>query len=407
MESIREIMEDEGQHVVFDVDLIKRLRDFNISFINRNNDHIQYFGSQYTGVYQAKFKNSDRDLWFDIILDGFDERSAYSRVVKLPTLKPEWKRATDVMNLACLWLAHHFLNSKKLSAKDKQEGILQALTILNIKFLTSLTNSYFAYPVNIDIARAVIDRMNNKYILKKVGSWKGFIDHRNKEIIKPTSPNYKSILYFDDDKEIIDSVSDIQLRFRQAIKGVWKVLDEVLKSQKKVNVIGNTLNLDGEQVIRDVTRDESKYVRYAHTVLQDKTRFFKEELIDIIVNISPTMSPRAFLETLEYVQENSHKPSHKNIYTLVDETILHSIQFLRRSPETRRLIHNVGDLTAKLRANYASSTSSDPALLKMRKLGYDIVKKSTGLKNDASISAVRTGLLLYIILRTYSMKHYG
>ena len=407
MESIREIMEDEGQHVVFDIDLIKRLRDYNISFINRNQDHIQYFGSQYTGVYQAKFKNSDRDLWFDIILDGFDEKSAHSRIIKLPTLKPEWKRATDAMNLACLWIAHNFMNSKKLSAKDKEEGIVQALTILNIKFLTSLTNSYFAYPVNIDIARAVIDRMNNKYILKQTGSWKGFIDHRNREIKKPSSPNYKAILYFDDDKEIIDAVSDIQLRFRQAIKGVWKVLDEVLKSQKRVNVIGNTLNLDGEQVIRDVTRDETKYVRYAHTVLQDKTRFFKEELIDIILNISPTMSPRAFLEALEYIQENSHKPSHKNIYTLVDETILHSIQFLRRSPDTRKLIHNVGDLTAKLRASYASSTSSDPTLLKMRKLGYDIVKKSTGLRNDASIAAVRTGVFLYFVLRTYSMKHYG
>lgn len=406
MESIREIMESEGEHVIFDTDLIKRLRDFNISFINRNADHIQYFGSQYTGVHQAKFKTSDRDLWFDLILDGFDERSAYNRVVKLPTLKPEWKRATDIMNLACIWVCHRFMHTKSLSERDREEGIIQALTILNIKFLTSLTNAYFAYPVNIDVARAVIDKMNNKYILKQTGSWKGFIDHRNREIKKPTSPNYKALFYFDDDKEIIDAISDIQLRFRQTIKGVWKVLDEVLRSQKKVNVVGNTLTLDGEQVIRDVTRDENKYIRYIHTVLQDKTRFFKEELMDIIIRISPTMSPRAFMDALVYIQENSHKPSEKQIADLIDETILHSIEYLRRSPDTRRLIHNVGDLTAKLRANYASSTSSDPALLKMRKIGFDIIKKSTGLKNDAAISAVRTGVFLYLILRTYTMKHY-
>jgi hypothetical protein len=398
-------METEGSEVKIDKNLIKRLRDFNISFMTRSEEHMQYFGSIYTGVYQAKFKTSDRDLWFDTVIENIDERSAYSRIVKLPTLKPEWRRATDIMNMTCLWLTHRFLTDEKLSTAEKQEGALQALLILNIKFLTSITSAYFSYPVNIDVARAVVDKMNNKYLLKQLGSWSGFIQYRCNEIKKSSSSNYKAIINFDDDEDIIIAVHDIQLRFRQTIKTIYKVLNEVMASHKKVNVISNSITLEGEQVLRDITKNETQYLRYIHTVLQDKTRFIKDELIDVVVNISPTMNPRFFKETLSYLQQH-YNIKNTDITDLVDETVLHSIEYLRRSPETRKLIHDIGGLATRLRANYSSSTSTDASLLKMRETGGTVVSKASGIKNPVQISAVRTGVFIYLVLRTYSMKHY-
>lgn len=407
MDSIRQIMEEEGHDIEINVELIKSIRDYNQSFMTRNEDHIQFFGGMLTGVHTVRFKSIDRDMWFDLIMDGFDERSAYQRVVRLPTLKPEWKRATDVMNLSCIWLCHKFLTATHLKDTDRQEGMRQVLITLNNKYLTSLLVNYFKYPADPAAARATVDRMSNKFLLKQYGSWRALMEHRANDIIRPSGPQFKAIKYFDDDKEIIDAVQDIQLRIRQFIKGVWQEFNIVNTTNSKISVSKTMINLDGETVVRDVSRNETKYLRYIQTVLQDQTRFFKEELIDIIVSISPTMPPVPFRELLIHVQKNAANPKEKDIEELINEIILHATEYLRRSPETRRMVHNVGDLAARLRANYMSSRSTDKSLIKMRTMGERLIKRSTKLKSESAVSAVRTGFFLYIVLRTYSMSHYN
>ena len=54
-----------------------------------------------------------------------------------------------------------------------------------------------------------------------------------------------------------------------------------------------------------------------------------------------------------------------------------------------------------------ASRSSDPALLKLRNTGEKLIRKAVQSKNPSMLAAVRTGVLLYVVLRTFSKDHYG
>ena len=53
-----------------------------------------------------------------------------------------------------------------------------------------------------------------------------------------------------------------------------------------------------------------------------------------------------------------------------------------------------------------ASRSTDEDLMMLREYGEKIVKVGTSTKNPTIIAAVRTGLLLYIVLRGFTMHHY-
>ncbi|MNR52451.1 hypothetical protein D3C85_1723040 [compost metagenome] len=54
-----------------------------------------------------------------------------------------------------------------------------------------------------------------------------------------------------------------------------------------------------------------------------------------------------------------------------------------------------------------ASRMVDPTLLKMRDLADTIVNKSSTSKNKAMQASLRTGLQLYIVLRTFTMNYYS
>jgi hypothetical protein len=54
-----------------------------------------------------------------------------------------------------------------------------------------------------------------------------------------------------------------------------------------------------------------------------------------------------------------------------------------------------------------SSKSSDVNLLRIRDISQNIVKRATTTKNENMVSSLKTGLLLYIVLRALTMNHYS
>jgi hypothetical protein len=53
-----------------------------------------------------------------------------------------------------------------------------------------------------------------------------------------------------------------------------------------------------------------------------------------------------------------------------------------------------------------SSRSSEVKLLKIRNSAEVIVRSSTKIKDPSAIAATRTGFMLYVVLRAFTMQHY-
>lgn len=404
-ESMKAIMDDEGAHIKIDRRLLKKVKDYGIAFVNKNEDHIAFFGGNLVGVNPVRFTTPDRNSWLDDVLE-VDDYSIRQRVIKLPAVKPEWRRATDTMNISCLWLCHKIYSSD-LPAKVKEEGMIDVLMVLHFKLISSLMAHYFPYPADESVALATYAALSKKFSLKVYGSWYKLLQARCEDIISKKSIHRKVVEYFDDDTAIVYAIQDIQLRIRTILKNLWAVFNNVRTQDAKIVKSKGLVETDGNVVVRDMARNFAPYKRYIHEVIQNKTSWMKEELIQVVTNAMHTMPEKPFRETLEYMYQNYGQAGDKAIEELLDETLLHAFEYLSKD---RRISSRIGDmagLVTRLRANYMSSRSSDPGLMKMRKLGESIVKKVVKSRNPSVISSIRTGLFLYIVIRTFSRQYYG
>ena len=69
-------------------------------------------------------------------------------------------------------------------------------------------------------------------------------------------------------------------------------------------------------------------------------------------------------------------------------------------------ITNLPLVLVKMRAIYMSSRSIQDDLVEVRELASEITEDAVTSRNASVKASVRTGLLLYLVLRSLTMKHY-
>lgn len=405
--SIKEVFKRQLSDLDIDSKLVKRLSHFKHAFINKNDDHIKFFGGNLLGVEIVRYLQADRDEWFSEVLD-VDDVSLTEALYSLEIINEEYKRTSDVVNLTSVWLLHAIQNSSKLSATEKEKAMIDVVYMLQVKFITSIFAHYFKFPADKEIAQAVYESLSRKYALKQAGSWNALFTERSKDVIAHNSIHFKTIKNFDDDDAILYMITDIQGRIREVVKKMYAVLIQMRDNKDRIHTTTSiALTTDGEAILKDRQRSFSTYKRYIHSVIPDRQTFIRDEVVSVITDAMHTMSPKLFLDVLEYCSANYGKTNHTEIGDLCDETLLHAFEFLSTN---RALLRNQGDLSkllTRLRSLYMASRMVDPALLKMRDLADSIVAKSSSSKNKAMQASLRTGLELYIVLRTFTMNYYS
>lgn len=401
--NIKQVFEEHAAHVKVDAKLTKAVHGYKVRFVNKNEDHVKFFGGNLLGVHPIRFKTSDRLEWYDDIL-GINDQIIRRDVIALPTIDESWVRGTDVMNLSCCWLVHKIFTST-LEKKAKEQAMIDVLMVFQYKLITSLMAYYFKYPADEGVALATYAALSKKYAIKQFGTWNNVLLERSKDIISPSSIHFRTIERFEDDGAIQRMITDIQGRLRAMVKKLYKVFEIVRAQDAKILSVGGTIELDGKLVVRDMARNYTPYKRYLHEIAADRTRFIKPELVSVIHNGMHTMPEKLLGDVLEYCCENYAKDRH--IEEFYDETLLHAFDYLHHDHSAFARGNDITTLLTKLRSIYMSSRSTDPALLKMRKLSEGLVKKSVKSKNASVIASVRTGLALYVVCRVFAMKHYG
>lgn len=404
MKNIKSILDASCSHLKIDDALLKSIHEYRIGFVNRNPDHVAFFGGNLLGVHPIRFRNADLNEWYDSVL-GIDDIEVRSQILKLPTINPEWVRGTDVMNLSCLWLVHRFATSS-LSAAKKHQGMIDALMVLHYKFITSLMAHYFPYPADKSVALATYAALTKKYALKVYGSWNAMLIARCEDIVSRSSIHLKTINTFNDDGKIQYLVTDTQGRLRSIIKKMRGVFETIRQQDAKIHTTKMTgMDMEGKQILKDLTRNYTPFKRYLHEIASDAQRLIKPELVSVIADAMYTMPPEMLIEVLEYVAKHYGKDK-IDIEALLDEIVLHAVEYLSEEQSSFLKTQDFATLITRLRANYMSSRSTDPSLLKIRQQTETLVKAVIKSKNPSVIAAVRTGFALYIVLVTFSMRNY-
>ena len=406
MNSVLEVFNEECKTLVLDIHLVKRLLKYQTDFVMKNQDHQEFFGGNLTGVHVVRFTDADRNRWFHEILE-VDDGPLEERLLALPTINAEYHVSSDTMNLSCIWLAHALFNSSLLNKEQKHEAMVNVFLVLQYKYLTSRLFRHFIYPADKATAEATYAQLNYKYAIKVYGSWSALLLARAEEIISESSIHYKTITEMKSDKDVVYMLNDTQGRIRDMLKNIYDVFKRVHEQGTRIITTSSVIEHEGVEVLKEKTHDIMSYKRYIGSIISDRNSFIRLELVSIIEKLIYTMPSKPFVETLEWMSDNYRQHGATVIEEILDETLVHCFDYISNNKDVIRSTTDYATLLSKLKGVYMSSRSTDVVLLSLREKVETMVKMATHNRNESVISSVRTGIMLYINIRTLTMKHYA
>lgn len=405
--NVNSIFSEYCSHLKFDAALAKKFYTFRIGFENKNQDHQAFFGGNLLGVEVVRFTDQDKNTWFTDIL-MVNDLELEQEITNLDAINPNFHVSSDLFNLSAVWLTHKFLNSPLLNDNQKHQAMIDVCLMLNYRFLTSRLAHNFKFPADPEVAAATYAQLSNKFVIKQYGSWRATMVARSEDFISESGIHYETLKRFNNDYKIVDTLNDAQNRIRSMIKNLTEEFYKVKNQGIKISTTKSTLiDLDGVEMLKDKTKSLLTYNRYMHAIVTDRNAFIKPELIDVIAKILHTMPPKLLQQTLEWICTNYLYDKNKQSEKLIDMTLTHSFNYLAEHKNLLQKSHDLPNLLAKLRGVYMSSRSSDIELIEMRQIAEKIVQDSAKTKSASVVASIKTGLLLYICLRAYTMNYYS
>jgi len=404
--SIKAIFDEECSHLKINKDFIKKIVNLETSFVNKKQEHVEFFGGALTGVQVVRFTPDDKDKLFIDILQ-VNELDLEERVHKLPAIETHRIVSSDIFNISCIWLINAIYNSPYLNEDLKYEGMMRVCLYLQYKFLTSRLFRHFKYPADPEIAAATYASLSYKYALKVHGSWGAALRSRADSVINEKSIWRDVVTKMNNDDRVVQMLNDVQGRIRDMLKNVASVHYEMAERGIKITRSSSLVETDGEMIFKDKSKSMSNYLRYMNTIITDRNSFIRQELVDVVSSVMPTMSPANLMKVLEWSSVNYRHLKDNQVEATVELIMEHIFEYLTSNKSTVKNKNDLTGLLSKIRGIYMSSRSSDLKLLKIRESVEELVKSSTKIRDLSSIAATRTGFMLYIVLRAFTMQHYA
>lgn len=401
----KQIMEKYTAHVKIDRALANRLGEFANGFVTKNDDHINFFGSNLTGVYNIYFTTMDKNELMNDVIGDIQDGKIRKEIKNLPYVGSSWVVATEPVSVVCLYLAYRFSKSD-LPDSVKTKAMIDCALIVHYKFITSLMNHYFVFNVPQATALATYSALSRKFTLKQEGTWYKTILRRVEDFLFNQDSWKAQIKTFTPDDEIIKMLSDIQIRMRSMVKNIAEVTYRLHEEGVGVDMESGTISGDDGLRVRDVSRLQSGYQDYLLDILTEPRSLIKSELVHLIGEAVTTMPEPPLYDVLMHVS-NLAKDNDKKVTTLCKNILMYAFNYLQREGMSDDSLSDLSMLIEKIKSLITASKTTDPMVIEMRKMSDKIVKKGATTRSPAALSGLRTGLILYLIIRTFTKQHYN
>lgn len=413
MLTLKEYLDDITKHLKFNKQLASQIHKFQVDFINKNQEHMEFFGGNLTGVNIVRFTDKDLNEFFHIIKVDQEQlrkfivsKDAYERQHgKTPTINADFFHSSNPFNIICFYLAHKFLNSNLLDKKQREIAALFPILIMQYKWMTSLLAIYFQFPCTKNDALTTYANLTNRYLIKKLENWQTVFEHRANEVIGENGLYRNIALYFNDEYGLVLAINGAQGAIKDLLKNIYKVHIDTLAAGNRIqNNKAIIIDAEGRSVLADKTTGSVVYIDYINQIISDKNSFIQKDLTDISIKLIRTSHPDAFIQTLYWCSENILSEHRNDILRLVKLVLVYAIDYLYKNNISIKM-KNIDEVLVRLRGLFLSSRSDDPQLKEMRDIGNNIVKIATNRATDAVIASIRTTLFIYICLKAFTKNH--
>ena len=383
-----------AEHLSIDKSLARRIYSFQINFINKNSEHIEFFGGNLTGVNTVRFTDRDLTEFFEDILyvDLDDLKHALKNVLFENSItKESWKISNDVFNLTCFYLIHMFLTNNKMPEKDRQRAALDVSLLFNYRCIAALTSHYFQYTIDRKTAESTYANLSQRFLIKRLGSWNEVMLYRAQSILSKENAHLQNIIEFKDDYSIIVALNDAQSRVKDILKNIYAEFIKVHTSGDKINTSSSLIiDSDGAEVIKDKIHGLESYISYLMSVLYDKDSFIKYDLVEIVSRLVFTVNKKNLITVLTWMSDNSMSNEKDNVEGFIKEVMIYNYKYLTENKYVLKNKNDIPGLLAKLKNVYMSSRSNEKELLDIRDNGEKLILKALQKVNIQQLASVRT-----------------
>lgn len=401
--TIRQAFDEGTEGVRSSTAMCKRVINFS-KYLASKEEHAQFFGSNLLGVHRIKFFDTDRDRWFDEVLQ-IDEDYLRDHIERVGYFGDDWKVASDAFNLSVIWFIHRTYKDVGFTNKIAREAIIEALVVLQFRFITSAYSNFFDKPVDMEAAVAVYNELSMKFAIKRLGNWRDTFVERAEAFIdkKNDKSHYKDFVEFNSDKGISYIATDMSTRIRKMIKDQYAILDKVRSGNLRVESSSNVLTIDGDTITKDHVNAYNTSKHYLLDVAGNETSFIKRELVSVVLDLMPTVSSAAFNDVLLSIARTPNGKQRDEIESIMEDTLMHAFDYISKN---RIKFNDAVFILLKMKALYTSPKTKEKRLLDLRNRIEKYAKKHTHLSASSALAAVRTAVMLYFLLRALSSNIY-
>lgn len=399
---IRDIITNNSE-AVFDKKKLQAIIETYHNFINKNEDHVAYFGGCLIGVNPIRWRDEDTEHLIDELCEIVDYDGMREELWSVSAIEQKRHVSGNPLNYMCPWLLYQVYNCK-VDNKVKELALEAAMNLFQLKFMTGIDKRFFKYVANQHTALATYEGLTNKSLIKRFGNWKGVVEYRSRELLSNKSVYLSVVRTQADNVRLVEFVNDIQGRCKSTYKNITRDFYNAKDTDAKIMAQSSYSTIDGEKTMREFESNISKYVVGIKDILNDPHDFIKDELIDETIRIIETCSITNLRTTLEFISDNIGGRPKLDMQSDIEELVLYLFAFIQKSGLRSS---DIPIVISKLRNIYRSHKATHNTVVNIKDhMGY-IVSKAIKAKHDNTRSATKVAALVYITLRILSIPYYN
>lgn len=404
--NIKEVITHEFDNIIIDKEFCKKVNTFlNYWWYKKidDTDHSEFLGSAMIGSNRIIFSAQDSLKFFKEVLDK-DEFYLGDIYRKLPDINPKFKTHSNPFYLTVVILMHMTYETTKLKKEEKIDLLKDLYLIFSFKVMSSILNHNFKYKPNPAVVKMVFEKMSNKYLIKRLGSWAKVLEYKTEEIIPPRGIHANKLARFKTD-DATYVVQQIVGGYKSMIKNIFALLVEINNSNLGIaNSSTLTVDEDGTEKTVEMVFNHGGYVNYCKSIINSFSDFYNEDYINLIARINPKMDVIKFQSIMSKLTEEPYPKEREHDY--IEKIMISSFNYL----STKGINSNYQNTSVLfnslnyLKGYWSSGKMKEPMARDAKDFVFKIVNILLGGGNKNTIPPLVMGFCLYIYLRSIMIK---
>jgi len=384
----------------YDNELYKKIKIFRINWSTKSDEYIEFLGGNLLGLHDIRFSSRDEDIFFNDIL-GIDQNELRSDIHSVKGINPSWKVSSNPLYQTIVYLMHSFL-TKGTVGKNTEDALRELYYIFAYKAISSLISNGFKHKVKESVAKATYERLSNRFLLKKLGSWNAVFEYRALDVLPPNGLHVKELKRLNTDNSILIT-NDVQGRVRDIFKNVYGVMMEVINED--TGILSTSLNQtdsEGDTSIRDITDRPDSYVKYLMDVIDKPNDLIKDDVLTLVSTVLPNLD-KEILKTTLYNLSND-LDGIKKIKDDISYSITVNLEYLNSKGYQNNYMDDILDILSMIKNYWNNSKNKNKKILRIKKDFNKVAKKYSNKKTSWILVTLVSGLILYFFLRAIVKK---